>query len=125
MDKLVDLTIDEENGDVDLHRLAHRPLGRVGPGIVDDDRRRALRDRGVDELGLLIDVVVMGEGARLVAEGLGGADSGLRLRLEERIVMGRGDDRDVVGGGRVRGAGGRHQGQGQTREGARAHDGAA
>ena len=46
----VDLAIDQEGRNARVLRLLHGRDGRVGAGVVEDDRLGAARDRGVDEL---------------------------------------------------------------------------
>ena len=94
----VDLAVDQEGRNAGILGLLHGGDGGVGAGIVEDDRLGAAADRGVDQLGLLVGVVVMHEHQRLVAKLLGlglGADG---FRLEERIVVRRRDDGDQVRG---------------------------
>jgi hypothetical protein len=115
----VDLAIDQEGRHTGILGLLHRRDSRVSAGVVEDNGLGAASDRGVDEFGLLVGVVVVHKHQRLVAEffrlGLGAN----RLGLEEGIVVRRRDDGDQVGGeGRSRRAEGEYAGHRGKRQSA-------
>ena len=93
----VDLAVDQEGRNARVLGLLDRRDGGVGAGVVEDDRLGAARDRGVDELRLLVGVVVMDERDDVVAELLRLGLRAFGFRLEERIVVRRRDDRDQIG----------------------------
>ena len=105
----IDLAVDQECGNAGVLGLLDRSDGGVGAGIVEHDRLGLAADRGIDQLGLLVGVVVMDQDDGVVAELLGLGRGTFRLRLEERVVVRGGDDRDQVGGIGGRGCAQRHQ----------------
>ena len=64
----IDLAIDQERGNSGFFRLLDRGDGCVRAGVVKNDRFRAARDRGVDQLRLLIGIIVVNERDDVVAK---------------------------------------------------------
>jgi hypothetical protein len=93
----VDLAIDEDARNAGAFGLLDGGDRCVGAGVVQDDGRYFSRDGDVDQLILLVRIVIVRVDEHLVAEFLRLIGGSLGLRLEERVVVRRRDDRHPPG----------------------------
>jgi hypothetical protein len=83
----VDFPVDQKARHSGGLGLAHRRDGRIGAGVIQNDGRHAVGNRGIEQLVLFVSVVVVRVDQHVVAELLPARGGAVRFGFEKRVLV--------------------------------------